>query len=63
MRIAYILSIAMIDISKPMSEQRREIPQQRRIQRIQLEPYDDVVSIKDRLQFVSAGRVLLVHLT
>lgn len=32
----------------------------RRIQRIQLETYDDVVSVKDRLQFVEAGRVILV---
>lgn len=43
-----------------MSQQRPSIPYSRRIQRIQLEAYDDVVSIKDRLQFVKAGRVLLV---
>lgn len=40
-----------------MSEQ---IPRQRRIQRLQLEPFDDVVSVRDRLQFVKAGRVLLI---
>lgn len=43
-----------------MSEQRASIPPERRIQRIQLEPYDDVVSIKDRLQFVKTNRILLV---
>lgn len=43
-----------------MSEQRTTIPPERRIQRIQLEPYDDVVSIKDRLQFVKTNRILLV---
>lgn len=31
-----------------------------KIQSIKLEPYDDVVSIRDRLQFVEAERVLLV---
>src|SRR5690606_24968109 len=31
-----------------------------RIQTIQLEPYDDVVSIRDRLQFVKVRRVLLI---
>ncbi|NDJ84610.1 MAG: hypothetical protein GYB66_01880 [Chloroflexi bacterium] len=39
------------------------IPRHQRIQRIQLETYDDVVSVKDRLQFVEAGRVLLVFPT
>lgn len=43
-----------------MSERRTTIPPQKRIQRIQLEPYDDVVSVRDRLQFVNAARVLLV---
>lgn len=31
-----------------------------RIHRIQLEAYDDVVSVKDRLQFVETGRVILI---
>jgi hypothetical protein len=43
-----------------MAERSTVIPRQRRIQRIQLEPYDDVTSVRDRLQFVKAGRVLLV---
>ncbi len=43
-----------------MAQQRTKIPRQRRIQRIQLEPYDDVTSVRDRLQFIKAGRVLLV---
>lgn len=43
-----------------MTERTKAIPRQRRIQRIQLEPYDDVTSVRDRLQFVKAGRVLLV---
>lgn len=41
-----------------MSEQ--NIPRQRRIHRLELDQYDDVISIKDRLQFVTAGRVLLI---
>lgn len=36
------------------------VPRHRRIHRIQLDQYDDVVSVRDRLQFVTAGRVLLV---
>lgn len=36
------------------------VPRQKRIQRIQLEPYDDMTSVRDRLQFVNAGRVLLI---
>ena len=43
-----------------MSQPASPIPNRRRIHRIQLEVYDDVISIKDRLQFVKAGRVLLV---
>jgi hypothetical protein len=31
-----------------------------KLQIIQLEPYDDVISIRDRLSFVSTERVLLV---
>lgn len=43
-----------------MAQSQQNLPRQKRIQRIQLEPYDDVVSVRDRLQFVNAGRVLLV---
>jgi hypothetical protein len=43
-----------------MTDQPNTVPRQRRIQLIQLEPYDDVTSLRDRLQFVTAGRVLLV---
>lgn len=43
-----------------MSEKQHLRANPRRIQRLQLEAYDDVVSIRDRLQFVEAGRVLLV---
>lgn len=43
-----------------MAESRSPLPRQQRIQRIQLEPYDDVASVRDRLQFVNAGRVILV---
>lgn len=43
-----------------MSLTTKSIPNNRRIHRIQLEAYDDVISIKDRFQFVKAGRVLLV---
>lgn len=43
-----------------MAEPQQNLPRQKRIQRIQLEPYDDVVSVRDRFQFVNAGRVLLV---
>ncbi len=43
-----------------MTQSQTSLPRQKRIQRIQLEPYDDVVSVRDRLQFVNAGRVLLV---
>lgn len=35
-------------------------PDFRRIQRVKLEAFDDVISVRDRLQQVDAGRVLLV---
>ncbi len=43
-----------------MNQPANAIPNRRRIHRIQLEAYDDVISVKDRFQFVKAGRVLLV---
>lgn len=36
------------------------VPRHKRIHRLQLDQYDDVASIRDRLQFVTAGRVLLL---
>ncbi|PJF43770.1 MAG: hypothetical protein CUN55_07370 [Phototrophicales bacterium] len=36
------------------------IPRHKRIHRLELDQYDDVISIKDRLQFITAGRVLLI---
>jgi hypothetical protein len=43
-----------------MTTSENTIPRTHRIHRMVLDEYDDVVSIKDRLQFVEAGRVLLV---
>lgn len=43
-----------------MTTSEQAVPRTRRIHRMVLDEYDDVVSIKDRLQFVEAGRVLLV---
>lgn len=43
-----------------MTQRSRESRRAARIQTIQLEPFDDVTSIRDRLQFVEMQRVLLV---
>ena len=42
------------------NQSRQSVPRQRRIQPIRLEAYDDSTSVRDRLQFVKAGRVLLI---
>src|SRR5688572_10663996 len=47
-------------MAQPTTRQPRRTKKEDRIQTIKLEPYGDVISIRDRLQFVEMRRVLLI---